>query len=183
VVYLYGARRNLVYLSVTGRGKMGSIQNGRARAVADVAQGLILASVEIAAPPERVFQALASREVVAWWVRPGVFDTREWAGDVQVGGRWRASGVGNGRPYVLEGEFLEIDAPRKLVHTWHPGGAPGGSTTVTYLLDPLEGGTRITLRHSGFTSRDVCNNTAIGWETSFERLAESLALQPPSGRG
>ena len=154
-----------------------------ARAVADVAQGQILASVEIASTPERVFQSLASNEVVEWWVRPGVFDTREWTGDLRVRGRWRASGVGNGRPYVLEGEFLEIDSPRKLVHTWHPGGAPGASTTVTYLLEPLDGGTRITLRHSGFSSRAVCINTAIGWETSFDQLAERLAPGGPPSRG
>ena len=64
-----------------------------ARAVADVIDGLIVASVEIARTPERVFQALSSREVVDWWVNPGVFDTREWSGDVRVGGRWSASGI------------------------------------------------------------------------------------------
>ena len=31
--------------------------------------------------PERVFQALASNEISEWWLRPGVFDTREWTGD------------------------------------------------------------------------------------------------------
>ena len=146
-----------------------------ARAVADLAEGHILASVEIAAPPERVFQALVSTEVLDWWVRPGVFDTREWAGDVRAGGHWNASGIGNGRPYTLEGEFLEIDPPRKLVHTWYAVGAPGAPTTVSYLLEQLDGGTRITLHHSGFTSREVCLNTCLGWETSFERLATSLA--------
>ena len=63
----------------------------RARAVADLAEGLILASVEVAAPPERVFRAVASKEITEWWVRPGVFDTREWSGDVRAGGRWRAA--------------------------------------------------------------------------------------------
>jgi len=67
--------------------------------------------------PERVFRALASDEIVDWWVRPGVFRTTKWAGDVRVGGRWRASGEVNGQLFALEGEFLEIDPPRKLVHT------------------------------------------------------------------
>jgi uncharacterized protein YndB with AHSA1/START domain len=159
---------------------MSSIENGRARAVADLAEGLILASVEIAAPPERVFRALVSKEVCGWWGRPDVFDTREWTGDVRVGGRWRASGMDTERPYVIEGEFLEIDPPRKLVHTWHSVGAPSAPTTVTYALEPLDGATRITLRHSGFAAPFVapgmCMNTCIGWETSFERLAELLAV-------
>src|SRR5215470_11426243 len=97
---------------------MSSVKNSPARAVADLSNGSILASVEIAAPPERVFHALSSKEIVDWWVRPGVFDTREWTGDVRVGGRWQATGVARGAPYTLEGEFLEVDPPRKLVQTW-----------------------------------------------------------------
>jgi uncharacterized protein YndB with AHSA1/START domain len=153
---------------------MSSIETCRARAVADLADGLILASVEIAAPPERVFRALASKEIVDWWTRAGVFNTTEWTGDVRVGGRWRASGIARGQPYVLEGEFLEVDPPRRLAHTWQRVGAPGAPTTVTYVLEAVDGGTRITLRHAGFTSREVCTNNGFGWETSFERLAEIL---------
>jgi|SRR6267142_220295 len=156
---------------------MKSTDPGRARAVADLTEGLILASVEIAVPPERVFRALASKEITDWWVRPGVFDTREWTGDVRVGGRWRASGMANGRAYTIEGEYLEVDPPRKLVHTWQLVGAPAGPSTVTYMLEPINGGTRVTLRHAGITARDVGANTSIGWETSFERLAEVLAAE------
>jgi uncharacterized protein YndB with AHSA1/START domain len=148
--------------------------NRHAGAVAEFADGVIRASVEIAAPPERVFQALASKEIVDWWIRPGVFDTREWEGDVRVGGRWRAAGMGNGRPYALEGEFLELDPPRKLVHTWHAAGAPGTPSIVTYVLDAIEGGTRLTLRHQGIASPPTGANTGAGWKTSLERLAEIL---------
>ena len=148
---------------------------GRARAVADLVEGHILATVEVSASPERAYQALTTKEILTWWVRPGVFDTREWSGDVRAGGSWKASGVGNGRPYALEGEFLEVDPPRKFAHTWHAVGAPGEPTKVTCLLERLDGGTRITLRHTGFASRDACLNTCIGWETSFEKLAELLS--------
>jgi len=161
---------------------MNGVKSSVARVVADLSEGHLLATVEIAASPQRVFRALASREIIGWWVRPGVFDTREWAGEVHVNGRWRASGVGKAGPYVLEGEFLEVDPPHKLVHTWHAVGAPGAPTTVTYLLEPVDGGTRVTLKHAGFASRDVCAATCTGWETSFERLAEILdaesAAQP-----
>jgi uncharacterized protein YndB with AHSA1/START domain len=148
--------------------------NRHPRVVAAPADGVIRASVEIAAPPERVFQALASKEIVDWWIRPGVFDTREWEGDVRVGGRWRASGIGNGGPYALEGEFLELDPPRKLVHTWQAAGAPGTPSIVTYLLDAIDGGTRLTLSHQGIASPLTGTNISAGWETSLERLAEIL---------
>lgn len=146
---------------------------GTARAVADLSEGLILATVEVKAPPERTFSALTGDEVPAWWVRPGVFDTREWSGDVRPGGRWRASGLGRGNPYVLEGEFLEVDPPRRLVHTWQGAGAAGPST-ITYELEPVEGGTRITLRQTGIKPRPTCAATCLGWETSFEELARLL---------
>jgi uncharacterized protein YndB with AHSA1/START domain len=116
-----------------------------ARAVSDLVDGSVLASVEIARAPERVFQALASREIIEWWVNPGVFDTREWSGDVRVGGQWSASGVARGAPYTLVGEFLEVDPPRKLVQTWHMKGAPGTPSTVTYMLESIPGGTRLTV--------------------------------------
>jgi len=60
------------------------------------------------------------------------------------------------------------------VHTWHRVGTPTTPTTVAYELERLNGGTRVTLRHAGFSSPETCTSTAIGWETSFERLAESL---------
>ncbi len=159
-----------------------SSESGAARAVADLSERLILATVEVSAPAERVFRALASNEVTRWWVRPGVFDTREWMGELRVGGFWHVTGIGSGRPYGLEGEFSEVDPPRKLAHTWRAVGALGAITTVTYLLEPSAEGTRITLRHFGFSSREACLNTCIGWETSFQRLAELLEAEPPDDR-
>lgn len=162
---------------------MSSVRSANARAAANLAEGHILASVEVAAPPERVFRALASKDVIDWWVRAGVFNTTEWTADVRLGGRWRAAGIARGQSYVLEGEFLETDPPRKLAQTWHRAGTPDAPTMVTYLLERLDGGTRITLSHSGFTSRELCTNTCIGWETSFERLAEILAMELEPSRG
>jgi uncharacterized protein YndB with AHSA1/START domain len=154
---------------------MRTLESSRAHAAADPRTGSILATVEIAASPERVFHALTSDAIIDWWVRPGVFDTRKWNGDVRIGGKWRSSGIVRGAPYALEGEYLEIDPPRKLVHTWHMVGAPGTPTTVTYLLEPVVGGTRITLHHEGFAVPEASAGACAGWQTSFERLAELLA--------
>lgn len=134
------------------------------------------AAVDLAASPERVWTALASDEITDWWVRPGVFDTREWAGDVRPGGDWSGSGVFRGEPYTIDGQFLEVDRPRALSHTWHPAGASVASTsTVSYFLEPLDGGTRVTLTHGPFASPEATEGNAVGWRTSFERLAELLA--------
>ena len=154
---------------------MPSTESVAANVVAKVAEGLIVVTADVPVRPERAFRALASGEVTQWWVRPGVFDTRDWSGDVRVGGAWESSGIGGGKPYALEGEFLVVDSPRELAHTWHLRGTPIGPTTVTYTLEPHGAGTRITLRHSGFTSPQACENTAIAWQTSFDQLVALLS--------
>ncbi|HKW49907.1 MAG TPA: SRPBCC domain-containing protein [Gemmatimonadaceae bacterium] len=145
-----------------------------ARVVTHPAAGTLEATVELAASPERVFTALASREITDWWVRPGVFDTREWTADVRPGGRWKATGVSRGQPYAATGDILEVDAPRKLVHTWDGVGAAGAPSTLTYELEPLPNGTRLVLRQAGFSSEMACREFAAGWQTSFERLEQVL---------
>ena len=39
---------------------------GTARAAADLAEGFVLATVEVPSPPERAFHALASDDVLRW---------------------------------------------------------------------------------------------------------------------
>ena len=147
-----------------------------ARAVTHADTRSLEASVELAASPERVFHALSSSEVTDWWVRPGVFDTREWTADVRPGGRWRASGVSRGQPYVAGGDIVEVDAPRKLVHTWDGIGAPAAPSTLTYELQRVPNGTRLVLRQTGFASEMACREFAAGWQTSFERLEQMFAV-------
>jgi uncharacterized protein YndB with AHSA1/START domain len=144
-----------------------------ARAVADVTAGMLLASVEIKARPERVFRALASEEIAKWWGSPELYRVTQWTGELKVGGQWRSVGVDrDGKPFEVSGEFVEIDPPRKLVQTWAPKWVEGAVTKVTYLLDEIEGGTRITVRHEGFgTSAMACQSHAEGWERVFAWLA------------
>lgn len=130
--------------------------------------------MEIAVPPERVFKALSSSEVTAWWVRAGVFDTREWTGDVRVGGHWRVTGMAGGAPYALHGEYLEVDPPRRLVHTWR--GAPEEPpSTVTYVLVPSGSGTLLTIYHEGVQSSSASEGITAGWDSCLRALAGRLS--------
>ena len=145
---------------------MTTIEKGNPRAVADLSEGMILASVEIAAPAERVFRALASEELVNWWGSDDLYRTTKWTGDLRVGGAWRTDGVGrDGKPFSVGGEFLEVDPPRKLVQTWRADWDGGNVTTITYRLEPIAGGTRLTVKHTGFAGRaQSCEAHAEGWE-------------------
>ncbi len=162
-----------------------------ARSVADLTTGVILASIEIAAPPERVFRALTDpNELVRWWGSPDTYRTEEWTLDPRVGGRWLARGHGaDGRAYSVGGEFLKIDPPRLLVQTWAPDWEQGKLvTTITYRLDSIEGGTRLTLRHEGFgEQRAACESHGRGWERVLgwlgDYVAAANAAQPRERRG
>ena len=138
-----------------------------AKAVADVTEGMLLATIDIAVPPARVFRAITSEELTQWWGSDDTYRTTKWTGDVRVGGAWRTDGISqDGKPFSVSGEFLEIDPPHKLVQTWEPHWAPdAGVTTVTWHFTAIEGGTRVVVRHAGFgAAHDACAGHAVGWE-------------------
>jgi uncharacterized protein YndB with AHSA1/START domain len=92
-----------------------------ARSVADVEGGTILACIEIAVPPERVFRALTTDELTKWWGSDEMYKTTSFEIDLRVGGAWPSDGVGaDGVPFHVGGKVLELDPPRKLVQTWEP---------------------------------------------------------------
>jgi uncharacterized protein YndB with AHSA1/START domain len=152
-------------------------------AVADVEKGLVLATVEIAAKPERVFEALVSQQdVLRWWGSDDSHRTTEWEADVRPGGKWRAAGKSKtGQVYSIEGVFTEVAPPHKLVFTWRPDWDAPHETTVTYLLEPLDEGTRLTLRHEGFAERTPMSHAHRGgWEQVLSWLQSYLRPQAPA---
>ena len=75
-----------------------------------------------------------------------------------------ADGTTNGG----SGELAEIDGPRKLVMTrgfeQHPLWGTH-ETTITYRLDPVATGTRVTVRDEGFIGRsEAAYRNAEHWE-------------------
>jgi uncharacterized protein YndB with AHSA1/START domain len=137
-----------------------------ARAIADVTNGMLLATVEIAATPERIFRALTTDEVTKWWGSPDAYGTKKWTADLRVGGKWHSEGLmADGKPFTINGEYLELDPPRKLTFTWRPSWDGDNQTRVSYRLEPTATGTRVTLRHEGFADRaQVCEGHTQGWE-------------------
>ena len=148
-----------------------------ARAIADVTGGIILAEIEIAAPPERVFRALTdSAEIVRWWGSPEAYRTEAWTADLRVGGAWKADGRGaDGASFTVGGVFLEVDPPRRLVQTWKSDWDPGPETTLTYQLLPSDQGTRLTVRHEGFAEPESCEDHGRGWKAVLDWLSRHLA--------
>jgi uncharacterized protein YndB with AHSA1/START domain len=148
-----------------------------ARSVADVGDGLVLGSVEIAAGPERVFRALTTSELTTWWGADGVYRTTSFTMDPRPGGAWHTDGVGaDGTNFRVEGQVLDIEPPRRLVYSWKPSWDEGPPTRVAYSLTTIDGGTRVALRHTGFDGRpESCGMHGQGWEQVLGWLAAYLS--------
>ena len=125
----------------------------------------IVSEIQIAAPPERVFQALVDPEqVVKWWGQLGIYQSKEFEADLRVGGKWRTAGVGpDGRSFEVHGEILEIDRPRVLAYSWVSSWTGDAKTTVRWELQPQKEGTLVTIRHSGFGEHPELAQNYRGW--------------------
>ena len=100
--------------------------------------------------------------------------------DAKPGGRYRVEVLPGD---VVLGEFLEVDPPRRLVHTWgweaSPGSVPPGSTTVAFDLVPNDDGTLLRVTHAGLPQGTAEDRHARGWDHYLPRLAAVAAGDDP----
>jgi uncharacterized protein YndB with AHSA1/START domain len=148
-------------------------------AAVNPAQDAVLAEVFIAAPPARVFEAITDpTQVPRWWGQQGLYRVTEWKADLRPGGKWSSVGVGtDGNTFRVDGEYLEVDPPRLLVHTWIASWSGNLETVVRWELEPTDvhglhpsgprragTGTMLKIRHTGFAGApDAAKNHADGW--------------------
>ncbi len=137
------------------------------------------AEIFIAAPPERVFQAITDpAQLPRWWGQKQMYRITESKIDLRPGGKWSSAGMGaDGTSFRVEGEYLEVDPPRLLVHTWVPSYSEVRGTIVRWELEASEVqglrptgphrmgiGTRVRLRHYGFAGNGkAATDHANGW--------------------
>ena len=146
----------------------------------------ILAEIFIAAPPARVFEAITDpKQRSQWWGMKGLFRVTDSESDLRLGGKWFDVGVtDDGRPFRVEGEYLEIDAPRLLTYTRIANFAGDIKTIVRWELEPRDvhglhasgthrvgTGTLVRVRHSGFAGHlDYAQSHNQGWSASLDWL-------------
>lgn len=125
----------------------------------------VITEIEIAAPPERIFQALVDpRQVLLWWGQSGMYRCREFTSDTRPGGAWRSSGQGmDGGPFNIFGEYLEVDPPRALAYTWVASWTGDAKTIVSWELEPTATGTLVRIRHSGLAAHPGLAESYRGW--------------------
>jgi uncharacterized protein YndB with AHSA1/START domain len=143
-------------------------------------QDAVVTEIEIAAPPERVFQALTDpAQLMLWWVATpkGAL----WEMDARLGGKWRYElilpsekiAVNGVRNVKLHGEITEFDPPRVLAYTWlgnwHEH--PEQPSMARWELSATKTGTRVKVTHSGLANEPIVPKSyAGGWPGVMEKL-------------
>lgn len=142
----------------------------------DAGRGRVTVSVDLACSPERAYRMLVTAETERWWGSPETYRMRDWSAELRVGGTWRVLVCFVGQePVAASGEFLEFDAPERIVQTRryefdHPS-LGRRDTIVTYLLEPRAGGSRLTVLHEGFRGLDTAAaEHASGWDRALTWL-------------
>lgn len=93
-------------------------------------------------PPEKVWKALTDSKLIAKWLMENDFQPI-------VGHKFQFKTAPQpGFDGIVKCEVLEVDEPHRLSYSWKGGGM---DTTVTFTLEPVGEGTRLTLEHTGFT--------------------------------
>jgi uncharacterized protein YndB with AHSA1/START domain len=129
------------------------------------------------APPEEIFRMLTdSTELMKWW-GPHGFTIPAAEVNLSEGGHY---GFGmkppDGEPFHLSGEFLEIDAPWRLVYTfrWEEPTSDDRETVVDLALGSTGEATRLVLSQGPFRTEERLALHRTGWTESFEKLQTVL---------
>jgi uncharacterized protein YndB with AHSA1/START domain len=157
------------------RGMLGNLQawldGGRGMVRVDLADPTpqVKLSIVIAAPRAAVWRALTDPAQMNQWIAAAA------EVDVRAGGHYRY-----GWKYEIDGRpvdggptrILDCVEGEKLVTDWPDWrGEPGRpDTRVTWLLEDVDGGTRVTLLHEGFDHPARMSDYPFGWVGFLERL-------------
>jgi uncharacterized protein YndB with AHSA1/START domain len=142
-------------------------------------QDSIVTQIEIAAPPERVFQALTDAQQLKRWFGSPECPAKVWEMDAGPGGHYRyvtekgAVVVNNVSQFECHGEIVEYDPPRVLAYTWIANWHDDLTrrTIVRWELTPKSTGTLVKVTHSGLTQLPIARRDYTGgWPGVLEML-------------
>ena len=143
------------------------------------------------APREHVWKAWTDPETLKRWWGPKDFTTPFATIDLRPGGKHlNCMRSPEGKDYWSTGVYREVIEPERIVVTDSFADEHGNVVPATHYgmsADlPLEmlvtvtfeedaGKTRLTLKHSGFPPGQDYEDAKVGWNQSFDKLAELLS--------
>ena len=128
-------------------------------------------SIDIAAPPERVFDHFVQPELLVRWMgdvaRLEAIDGGVFSVDI--------NGV------LIRGHYVRVERPRLVEIAWGEAGnaaMPPGATRLRVTFEARGPVTRVELTHSGLVPSEAAKH-AIGWPYFTERLVASAEGRDP----
>ena len=129
------------------------------------------------APREDVFDAFTNADAMCEWYGPETFTCPRVESDARVGGKYLIEMRSpDGAPFIVSGVYREIQSPKKLVFTWAwlEGKAFGNESLVTINFIAKDGGTEMTLHHTGLASVEDAAAHEAGWNGGLDKLRKKL---------
>jgi len=126
----------------------------------------------IAADPETVFDAWTQPEHIKQWSAPEGMDIPISEVDLTVGGRFHLQmRNAEGGTHNARGFYQVIDRPMRLVYSWEWDEHPeDGQSLITIEFKAVEGGTEVTMVHSGLPDEKSVTDHEHGWTSCLNRL-------------
>ena len=126
---------------------------------------------QIKAPLAKVWAAITQPELMMQWWGPDAGPTLSAEADVRPGGRFSVVfRLLNGEEYNPTGIYQEVIPERKLVLTWEWTGMPEQESLVTFWLEPVDGGTKLTLLHEHLPDEEARQSHEHGWNGLLDKL-------------
>ena len=120
-------------------------------------------TIEVKAPPDRVWRALTSAEELSAWFQVSI------EGAIAPGAEvWMTSVHPQHAGQRFRVRITEMIPPRRFVWEWHPGEVDPGldysrepRTTVTFTLEPSGRGTRLSVSETGFDEISLARRAKV----------------------
>jgi uncharacterized protein YndB with AHSA1/START domain len=132
-----------------------------------------------AAPPERVFDAFTTEEVMRrWWQAGTGWDTPEATVDLKIGGEIRVvmHDPEKEARYGGRGRYTEIDRPSRLAFTWvWDDDREQVEQSIEIDFTERDGETHMRFIHRDLWDAETVADHEDGWGKIFENLRRELA--------
>jgi uncharacterized protein YndB with AHSA1/START domain len=125
----------------------------------------------IKASPAKMFAALTQPEQMVQWWGPDAGPTLSAEADVRPGGRYSiVFQLTNGDVHNPSGVYREVIPGKKLVLTWGWSEMAESQSLVTFVLEPIDGGTELTLTHEQLPDEETRKSHEAGWNGLLDKL-------------
>lgn len=129
----------------------------------------------IKASPARVWAAITRPEQMLQWWGPDAGPTLSVEADVRPGGRFSVVfRLVDGTEHNPTGLYREVVPEKKLVFSWDLPQAQEPESLVTFRLEPVDGGTELTLTHEHLPDEGSRRSHEDGWNGLLDKLPAFL---------